>query len=139
MRLAIFADIHGNLVALETALKEIEKDAVDGFIVAGDMVAGPNPVEVIDWLRRLDALMIRGNNESYVLQFDSGDAPGWWYTAHQWSSTLWNYRRLDRETLDFLKDLPEQRTVSFAGVDPIRVVHGSPRDISELVYPDKDI
>ena len=56
MRLAILADIHGNIPALEAALKEIENDAVDGIIVAGDMVAGPNPVEVINRLRELNAL-----------------------------------------------------------------------------------
>jgi putative phosphoesterase len=139
MRLAVLADIHANLTALETALNEIKNDAVDGFIVAGDMLAGPNPVEVISRLRELNAWMIRGNNENYILQFASGHAPDWWYTTHQWSFMHWNYRKLDKETLDFVRNLPEQRTISIAGVDPVRVVHGSPRNISELVYPDKDI
>ncbi len=138
MRLAILADIHGNIPALETALKEIEMDAVDGFIVAGDMVAGPNPVEVINRLRGLDARMIRGNNENYILRYASGDAPDWWYTARQWSFMLWNYRRMDEDTLGFMKTLPEQRTINFVGADPIRVVHGSPRNVSELIYPEKD-
>jgi putative phosphoesterase len=139
MRLAILADIHGNIPALEAALKEIEKDVVDGFIVAGDMVAGPNPVEVINHLRELNASMIRGNNESYILRFASGEAPDWWRTAHQWSFMHWNYRRMDDDTLDFIKALPEQRTISFPGIDPIRIVHGSPRNISELIYPEKDM
>lgn len=139
MRLAVFADIHGNMIALETALKEIGNDPVDGIIVAGDMLAGPNPVEVINRLRELKAWMIRGNNEDYIVKFAAGAAPDWWYTAHQWSFMHWNYRELDHETSDFIISLPEQRTISFPEVDPIRVVHGSPRDISELIYPDKDI
>ncbi len=138
-RLAILADVHGNIPALEAALKEIEKDAVDGFVVAGDMVAGPNPVEIVTRLRELDAWMIRGNNENYILRYASGDAPGWWYTARQWSFMHWNYRRMDKDTLDFMKDLSEQRTLNFEGTDPIRVVHGSPRNVSELVYPEKDM
>ena len=139
MRLAILADIHGNIPALEAALKEIEKDAVDGFIVAGDMVAGPNPVEVINRLHELDACMIRGNNENYILRFASGDAPDWWHTARQWSFIRWNYRRMDDNILAFIKELPEQRTINFAGTDAIRIVHGSPRNISELMYPEKDM
>jgi|JFJP01.1.fsa_nt_gi putative phosphoesterase len=139
MRLAILADIHGNIPALEAVLKEIEKDAIDGLIVAGDMVAGPNPVEVINRLRDLNAWMIRGNNEGYILRFASGEAPAWWYTARQWSFMHWNYRRMDNNTLDFIKELPEQRTIHFAGTDPIRIVHGSPRNVSELIYPEKDI
>ena len=139
MRLAILADIHGNLPALETAFQEIEEDAVDGYIVAGDMVAGPNPVEVLNRLRELGAWMIRGNNENYILRFASGEAPAWWYKARQWAFMYWNYCQIDKDTLKFIDDLPEQRTVHITGTDPIRVVHGSPRNISELIYPDKDM
>lgn len=138
MRLAILADIHGNIPALEAALQEIEKVAVDGFIVAGDMVVGPNSVEVIDRLRELDAWMIRGNNENYLLRFASGEAPDWWHTAHQWSFMRWNYRRMNEETLNFIKGLQEQLTINFQGVDSIRVVHGSPRNSSESIYPEKN-
>jgi putative phosphoesterase len=139
MRLAILADIHGNLPALETVLKEIEQDSIDGLIVAGDMLAGPNSVEVVKRLRDLDAVMIRGNNENYIVRFASNDAPAWWYTARQWSFMYWNYRRMDEDTLNLIKGLPEQRVLNFDGADPIRVVHGSPRNISELVYPEKDM
>ena len=139
MRIAVLADIHGNLPALETALKEIEKDRVAGYVIAGDMVGGTNSVEVLNRLRDLDAWMIRGNNENYILQFTSGDAPDWWFTARQWSFMYWNFRRMDQESLEFMKNLPEQRTINLSGTDPIRVVHGSPRKNSELVYPDKDI
>lgn len=118
MRLAILADIHGNIPALEAALLEIEKAAVDGYIVAGDMVVGPNSVEVIDRLRALDARMIRGNNENYLVRFASGEAPGWWHMAHQWSFMRWNYRQMNEETLNFIKGLPEQLTLRFEGVDP---------------------
>ncbi len=139
MRLAILADIHGNIPALEAALKEIEKDAVDGIVVAGDMIAGPNSVEVINRLRELNACMIRGNQEGYILHFASGEAPDWWYTARQWSFTHWNYRRMDNDTLDFIKKLPEQCAFNFDGTAPIRVVHGSPRNNSELIFPEKDM
>jgi putative phosphoesterase len=138
-RLAVFADIHGNLPALEAALEEIKAEAVDGILIAGDMVAGPNPQAVIDRLRELGGLMIRGNNENYILRFLSGEAPEWWYTSQQWAFTHWNYRQLDAETLEFIRALPEQRVIHLSGTDVIRVVHGSPRNIAELVYPDKDI
>src|SRR5512147_620344 len=85
MRLAILADIHGNIPALEAFLKQVERESVDGFVVAGDMVVGPNSVEVLNRLRAIGARMIRGNNENYLLRFFSGEVPAWWYTAHQWS------------------------------------------------------
>ena len=139
MRLAILADIHGNIPALETVLKEVENDKVDGVVVAGDMVAGPNPLEVVNRLREVGALMIRGNNENYIRRFVMGDAPSWWYTARQWSFMHWNYCRMDEAVLEFIKELPEQHVLNFEDADPIRVVHGSPRNVSELIYPEKDM
>lgn len=135
MRLAILADIHGNIPALEAALREIKRDALDGLIVAGDMIVGPNSVEVIRRLRELDARMIRGNNENYLLRFASGEAPDWWHTARQWSFMRWNYRQMNEETLNFIKGLPEQLIIHLTGTDPIRVVHGSPRNVSETDPP----
>ncbi len=136
MRLAILADIHGNIPALEAFLKEIEKEGVDGFVVAGDMVVGPNSVEVLNCLRSLGARMIRGNNENYLLRFFSGEAPDWWYTAHQWSFMRWNYRKMDEASLNFIKGLDDQLILHFEGTDSIRVVHGSPRNASEHIEPE---
>lgn len=138
MRLAILADIHGNIPALETVLREVEKDAVNGIVVAGDMVVGPNSVEALDRLRKLNAQMIRGNNENYILRFATGEAPDWWYTAQQWSFIRWNYRRMNEDSLNLIKSLSEQLTIHIEGTDPLRVVHGSPRNASEALDPAKD-
>lgn len=136
MRLAILADIHGNIPALEAFLKEVKKEHVDSFVVAGDMVVGPNSVEVLDRLRTIGARMIRGNNENYLLRFVSGDAPAWWHTAHQWSFMRWNYHRMNEDSLNFIKSLDEQLILHFEGTDPIRVMHGSPRSDAEPIDPE---
>lgn len=139
MRLAVLSDIHGNVPALEAALEEIDQIGVEGIIVGGDMVGGPQPAEMIRRLRDLNCRMIRGNNENYILQIASEDAPDWWQNARQFAFIRWNYRQLDSETLSFLRLLPEQTIVTTPGAEAIRVVHGSPRNISELIYPEKDI
>ena len=41
MRLAILADIHGNLPALEAVLEDVTKQNVDRILVAGDLTGGP--------------------------------------------------------------------------------------------------
>ncbi len=47
MKLAVIADIHGNLTALETVLNEIDNEGdVDMVWVLGDLAAhGPQPAE----------------------------------------------------------------------------------------------
>jgi putative phosphoesterase len=132
------ADVHGNLPALEAVLADIRDANVDGFIVAGDLVGGPSPVESIRVLRSLPSWIIQGNSDAGFIRYAEGEAPPAWRTSPQYALLRWGVRQLDQETLDFLKSLPEQRVISLPGSAPIRVVHGSPRDPAESIYPDRD-
>ncbi len=134
-RLAVLADIHGSLPALEAVLADLGQFSIGGMIVAGDMVAGPNSVEVLQRLQELGAWMVRGNNEDYLLRFESGEAPDWWYTAHQWGFIRWVYAHVGHDTLALVRSLPAQRVIALPGRDPIRVVHGSLQNAGEHLYP----
>lgn len=138
MHIAILADIHGNLPALEAVLRDVKRYSVDGTIVAGDFTGGPQPQETINMLRSMGSWMIRGNGENYLLEYDSGEAPEAWRESHQWASMRWAYESLDEETLGFIATLPEQRVIEVGETDPIRVVHGSPRCPNEHLLPDRD-
>jgi predicted phosphodiesterase len=75
MRIAIMADIHGNAVALDAVLDDIEQQGVvDEYWVLGDIAApGPTPVEVLQRLSGLpNARCVRGNTDRYVC---TGDRP----------------------------------------------------------------
>jgi predicted phosphodiesterase len=137
-RLAVISDIHGNLPALEAVLADARQHDVDGYVVAGDFSDGPQAPDVIRTLHTLNGWMVRGNRESYFLTYDAGDAPDSWYTGGQWAGFRWMYRRLGRETLDFIASLPEQRVISIDGRAPIRVVHGSLSNASGLFLPERD-
>jgi putative phosphoesterase len=133
-RYAVLADIHANLAALESVLADIQKHGVDGYLIAGDMVGGPQPNEVIDRLRALpNCLMIRGNNENYLLQFHQKTVHPAWWTNKQMAFVRWGYQHLAAEHLEFIAGLPEQRVVDEA----IRIVHGSPRSASEYFLPER--
>lgn len=139
MRLAVLADIHGNLPALEAVLADVRRYNVDGIVVAGDTVGGgPQSVEAIRLLRSLGCWMIRGNNEDYFQVYDTGTAPDGWCVGDQWAAMRWSYARFDRDALDFIASLPEQRVVALPGTAPIRIVHGSPQDLSGQLFPDRD-
>jgi predicted phosphodiesterase len=43
MRVAVLADIHGNLPALNAALDHIDAAGVDAIVVNGDIAQGPLP------------------------------------------------------------------------------------------------
>ena len=77
MLIAILSDIHGNCVALDAVLADIEANidgGVDEYWILGDMAsAGAQPLDVMERLDRLpNARYVRGNSESYLL---SGERP----------------------------------------------------------------
>jgi len=133
--LAVMADVHGNMPALQAVLEDMQQYPVEGIIVAGDMVVGPRSVECIRLLRSLPGWMIQGNGEIGQVQYRRGLAPQAWRQNAQFAMLRWGQRQLDQETFDFIAALPEQRVIEVDGRLPIRVVHGSPRNPSELVFP----
>ncbi len=68
MKFAFFSDIHGNLPALEIALKESGK--VEGYIILGDVVNyGPWSNECVQLIETLSGCVkIQGNHEEYFIQ-----------------------------------------------------------------------
>ena len=71
MRLAILADIHSNIIALERVLQALHREKVDQIICLGDVVnIGPRPREVLDRLRQLNCLTIMGNHDEWMLKPD---------------------------------------------------------------------
>lgn len=131
MRLAVLADIHGNLPALEVALDDAEQHKVDTIVVAGDLTGGPQDVQVIQRLRSLDSWIIRGNREEYLLDFDGQGGKHWAFLRYL-------YNRLDDDTLDFIASLPGQCVLAPNGAEPIRVVHGSPQSSRDMLLPEHD-
>jgi len=134
MRLAILADVHGNLPALEAVLEDVAQQNVDRCLVPGDVTGGSQAQAVIDRLRALDAWVIRGNREEYLAAYDAGAVPAYWRESEQWAPLRWEYGRLDRATLDWVAALPGPQVFAADGAAPIRVVHGSPSSVREPLF-----
>src|SRR5947209_4683908 len=70
MRVAALYDIHGNLPALRAVLDDASRAGVDGFVIGGDVVAGPLPRETLERLIALgpSARFVRGNADRDVVE-----------------------------------------------------------------------
>lgn len=127
MRVAVVADIHGNLPALRAVLADLDEVRADAVVVAGDTVGGPC---VAGCLELLDARpepvhWIAGNSEREAAAAYDGapvpdDAPG--------RAAAWSGRELDRRWRDALASWPI--TLAFDGV---LFCHGSPRRDDEIL------
>ena len=139
MRIALLSDVHGNLPALRAVLDSLQGFKPDILAVAGDLTGGPYSNEVIQLLLDREAVMILGNSDLGLLRYKRGDVPREWQTSKQFGLLRWNARNLSDMNFQILFDLPEQYVMKPPGVDPIHLVHGTPRDPYEGIYPDRDL
>lgn len=134
MQIAIISDIHGNVVALEAVLQDLERQGgADQIVIPGDLVAfGPAPYETLTLVRQLKNIRIlTGNTDRYLIQHSYPST----MTDDGWQSRLlysfhWTAERLGTEGLDFLKTLPFCQLLPI-GSQQLLAVHGSPRHDEE--------
>ncbi len=67
MRIAVLADVHGNVLALEAVLADARRLGFDQMIDLGDTVSGPLwPAECFEMLEAAGAQSVRGNHDRVV-------------------------------------------------------------------------
>lgn len=118
MRIAVIADIHSNLTALEAVLADFK--GVDEVWCLGDVVGyGPWPNECVEVVRSRAAVCVAGNHDWAALgKISTADFNPEAATAAQWTA-----RQLTPASRAYLESLPLR-----AEKDDFTVVHGSPRD-----------
>jgi putative phosphoesterase len=135
-RLAVMADIHGNLPGFEAVMANLQQyQPLDGFLAAGDIIGGPGQEVILKRLMALHAVVAHGNGEVRALRVADGSAPAYEFTAQQFSLVRWVVAHLSPQSLAFLRSQPAQAVLALPGAQPVRVVHGSPRSVDELVNP----
>ena len=66
--LAVFSDVHGNALALDAILANIERAKVDRTVCLGDAVqGGAQPEAVVARLRELACPVVMGNTDAWLL------------------------------------------------------------------------
>ncbi len=133
MRIAIIADIHGNLPALEAVVVRIEQVRADRLIVAGDVVVGaPDSAACWQRVKALGCPIFRGNHERYVFDFDTPRARPEW-ASERFGPVRWAAGQFSAAERAELASLPA--TLRLPEAPGVLFVHGSPRNDHDLVFP----
>lgn len=134
-KIAVIADVHSNIDALEAIFDELESMDIDDIVVAGDHIGdGPAPSLTLDFLMKRDVKVIRGNREDYVQSYLSGEHPDW--DDHvQIAPMVWTSKNITKAQVEWIRRLPDQITFNTPYAS-VRVVHGSPRRTNELIKRD---
>lgn len=137
MKIAILSDIHGNLIALNAVLKDLEKSTVDEIFCLGDLaMAGPEPNETIDFVKKQNWTIVQGNTDKLIVDCSLNNLTMDKTIAPIMANALENdVKIISKENINFLANLPEKLSLEREGVK-ILLVHGSPRRNNENIFPD---
>jgi predicted phosphodiesterase len=140
MRLALIADIHGNVPALDQVLSDLRGEQVDRIICLGDVAVGPQPVETIERLRDVGCPTIMGNWDACMLGGEprvDGELAEMLVDACTWSTA-----QLRPEHLDYVRTFQDLIEVQLDDGTQLLAFHGSPRSFDDGIFattPDDEL
>ena len=124
MRVALFSDIHGNLVSLEAVLADIDRERVDQIVCLGDVAPmGPQPRKVLTRLKALGCPCVMGNHDLHVLNPDLAHEQSTWIAE----VTAWCAAQLTEADLDFIRSFQPLFEIPLDVHNKLLCYHGSPR------------
>jgi putative phosphoesterase len=140
VKIAVLADIHANLPALQAVTAHLEAWQPDQVIVAGDLVnRGPRPLECLQFVQEKQRtqgwLTVRGNHEDYVITHSEPDAPRSGPALEVHRGSYWTYQKLG-EDIRPLVEMPFQQSFQELDGSEVRVVHASMRGNRDGIYPE---
>lgn len=132
-RVAVLADVHGVLPALEAVLAEPEVAAADRVVLAGDLAAGPLPVATLDLLAGLGerAVWVAGNADRELVEYRRDGR-----TSIPDPVAPWAAEQLREDQVELLAGLPATAELDVAGLGHVVFCHATPRDDTEVVLVD---
>src|SRR5947209_2116091 len=125
MRVAVISDIHGNQLALEAVLADLQQQpAVDHLVIAGDLcLNGPCPREVLRTVQQLECPVIQGNVDVEVVNGapDKG--------SKKRSTVGWTQEQIGQAGIHYLASLPFSHSISNPNGSDLLIVHANPLNL----------
>ncbi len=138
MKVIVISDIHGNCVALDTVLADIQHESIDKIVCLGDAIqGGPQPAEVVQRLQMLGCLMVMGNADAWLL---NGEETGEEVISAERLQKLhvvraWSLTQLSAAALAFIGNFRPTITIGLSAEHNLLCFHGSPNSFDDLILP----
>ena len=133
MRAALIADIHGNLLALDAVVAELEGERYDELVCLGDVAVGPQPGKTLERVRELGCRVVMGNWDAYFLDgFPDYDTD---LGRKLVEMGAWWAEQLTPEDRAFMRGFEPLVELGSAGGLRLIAFHGSPRSFEDFIYP----
>jgi len=135
MRVAIISDIHGNAVALDAVLADMQQQPAERLVCLGDAIqGGPQPTEVVARLRELACPVVMGNADDWLL---TGEAHGGEPTTEQQHAVRsWSLAQLSDADRAFIAAFTPTVEVGLPDGQRVLCFHGSPSSFDDVLLPE---
>lgn len=128
-KIAIISDIHGNLEALKTVLRDIKERNIERVFCLGDTIAkGTHQQECVNLVRDNCDLVLKGNCDEYFTSDIDLSAK----SKQEVDRIMWNKSKLTEENVRYLKNLPYCYEFYISG-RLVRLLHATPEKIDGFV------
>ncbi len=135
---AVFADVHGNYLALKACLELAQARGAEQYLFLGDYITDhAYPQRVMELLygarERYSCLFIRGNLEEYMIDYRrnggrQADGTAWRDSSAQ-GALLYCYENLAGRDIDWFESLPIYAQWQPEGAPPVALCHGAPQNV----------
>jgi predicted phosphodiesterase len=133
LRTAVFSDVHGNLVGLETVLADAADRAVDGYVCLGDALqGGPQPRECLERLVALGCPIVLGNADAFLIDLDPGIEAA---TEEQLEVARWTQSELGTDGIEWIRAFEPTVQLELGGGRALLAMHGSPASFDQILLP----
>ena len=129
MKIAIISDIHGNLEALKSVIRDVNNCQVDKVICLGDTIGkGINSSTCIDLIRANCDIVLCGNTDTRFCE----DPKNWEHDPVECDRIKFNQSLLTEKDIEFLKSLPFAEEFYLSG-NLVRLFHAHPTSCFKFV------
>ena len=131
-RIGLISDVHGNLLALEAVLAELEREELDGLVCLGDIAVGPQPAAALARVRELGCPVVKGNWDEW---FCAGMPPADTETARKLMEIgeFWA-AQLSAEEIAEVRGYAPTVELDLGGGETALCFHGSPSSNTDGIY-----
>jgi predicted phosphodiesterase len=135
VQVAVIADIHGNLPALQAVSEDLHHVGPDRVIVNGDTInRGPQSRACVAAVRAHNWTVVYGNHEDYAIRRRTPRMPPEWLVPF-FAPFQEIAESFSAEEAVYFEHLPRALVLRYEGLPPVRIAHGSPRALNYGVGP----
>lgn len=133
---ALVSDAHGNAIALDAVVSELDREGIDRVVCLGDMLqGGAQPVECLARLRERRWPVVLGNADAFLLDPRTAEGSAEAITESQLAARAWSRDQITDADAAEVEAWPLSVEVDLGHGRRLLAFHATPTSYEPLLFP----